>query len=78
MNLPTKPIESIYIGVAGNPAVGIPRTSFRMEVFIDPVSLDDVAVELASIRKAVGDLYETLCCDEPVTVRFDYEVAKAK
>ena len=64
-------VEKAYIEAAGDPSVGIPRSSFIVELFI-PANEPEMIMDA---RLTLMDLYAMLC-DEPVTVLFDFELAK--
>jgi hypothetical protein len=77
MKLPNKPIKSATIISKGDPSVGIPCTSFKMETFID---LDcyggddqDKCDVLLTMKQLIKDAYECMGC-EPSCVVFDYEI----
>lgn len=68
-----KPIERVYLNMAGDPSVGIWPTSHQAEVYIDPSCMDDPKAWLEEIRAGFAKLYE-LMEGEPVTVKFDFEL----
>lgn len=68
-----KPIETVYIEAAGDPSVGIPRSSFTATLFLDPNCFADPDKAIEDIRNQFIELYSELC-DERVAVMFDFEL----
>jgi len=71
----TKPIEKVFIHVAGDKSVGINSRDFESEVFIDPKCYDETEFPaiLEEIRSKFHNLYFYMH-GENVTVLFDFEV----
>jgi hypothetical protein len=72
--LPTKPIERAYVSCAGDPSVGIPSSSFEVELYWDAICYGDPEKALAELRGAIRSLYEDHITGEPCAVEFDYEM----
>lgn len=79
-NLPTKPIEKIFIEVRRDPSVGISNSGFEAEVFIDLGTIswydeESKSEYLELFRGRFKDLYSDIEGDEwKVSVLFDFEV----
>lgn len=64
-------IQKAFVMVQGDPHVGIPYSTFEMELLTEVEGGDLDA--LGFTRKKIADLYTDLCGD-PVTVLFDFEL----
>lgn len=76
--LPTQPITSALITVQGDPSVGIPHSSYTMELYWDVADWSDGAeaeLSLTALRIAIEQLYHEHIVGETPTVLFDYEIA---
>lgn len=74
---PTKPIQSAWIRVSGDPSVGIPHQDFTMELYCVMTDLVDTMTPeeaVNTLRDEIAKLYETWH-GESVTVLFDFEIA---
>lgn len=65
----SKAIETVYIEAAGDPSVGIPRSSYEAQVYIER----DDAEFIEEIRAAFKSLYSQMA-GESVGVMFDFEL----
>lgn len=68
--LPTRPIERAYVTVQGDPNAGISHGRFTFECHLEPVDLNQLALD----RARIAECYEYLHGGR-ASVVFDHEVA---
>lgn len=74
---PLPHIKEIHIMVSGDPSVGIPNTSYKMEVNLDLDifnSHQEMMDYLRSLKKTVHNIYHMIEYDWPINVMYDYEL----
>jgi hypothetical protein len=70
--LPLPPIEKAFIFTTAEPAAGIERGSFEMELHLDLKDYDNPYSVLNKTRKSIQAFYQDMLGDK-VSVVFDYE-----
>jgi len=68
-----KPINSATVFSSGDPSVGIPSVSFKVELYVDEVMADYEYIE--EIRQRIKVLYDDMTGDN-CSVMFDYEIER--